>query len=327
MGIANRTGFFAIVRNFLFGFINKEFLTFLFFLLLSGAFWLILALNEDCERELKIPVTLTGVPQKVVITSQASDTLRVTVRDKGYMLLPYVYGDMLRPLALSFKTFDKGSGHGQATQVEMARLIKPMLFKSTVIVSVKPERFEFSYNHGDSKRVPVRLRGTVTPDEAYYLSRIVFEPEFVTIYASRDKLDSVKSVYTEGIRITNLTDTVSHMLNLRHIQGVKIQPAQVKVSFYPDVLTEESREIPVTAINMPEGKILRTFPSKVKVVYTVGASAIRNISPGQFTVVADYNDILAHPSDKCPVKLTAKPSGLKNVKLELDEVNYLIEEQ
>jgi hypothetical protein len=78
---------------------------------------------------------------------------------------------------------------------------------------------------------------------------------------------------------------------------------------------------------MPEGKILRTFPSKVKVVYTVGASAIRNISPGQFTVVADYNDILAHPSDKCPVKLTAKPSGLKNVKLELDEVNYLIEEQ
>lgn len=262
MGIANRTGFFAIVRNFLFGFINKEFLTFLFFLMLSGAFWLILTLNEDSERELKIPVTLTGVPQKVVITSQGSDTLRVTVRDKGYALMPYLYGDMLRTVNLVFKTYDKGNGKGLATQVELSRHIKPMLFKSTTIVSIKPDRFEFSYNHGDSKRVPVRLKGVVTPDEAHYLARIVFEPEFVTIYASQAKLDSVKSVYTEGVRLTNLTDTTTQVLNLKPIQGVKIQPQQVKVSFYPDVLTEESCEIPVTAINMPEGKTLRTFPSK-----------------------------------------------------------------
>ena len=323
----HRTGFWAIIRNFLFGIFNKEFLIFLFFLLLSGAFWLILTLNEDSERELKIPVSLTGVPRKVVITSNMADTLRVTVRDKGYMLLPYIYGDMIHPVSMVFKNYDKGNGRGQATLSELQKLIKPMLFKSTVIASVKPDRFDFSYNYGDSKRVPVRLKGTIVPDATHYLSRIVFDPEFVNIYASKAKLDSIKSVYTEAIRLTNLTDTVVEELKLKAINGVKIEPSVVKVSFFPDVLTEETIEVPGTAVNMPQGKVLRTFPSKVRVTFTVGASAIRNIGPSQFSLEADYNDVLAHPSAKCPIRLQAKPSGLKNVKLEVDEVNYLIEEQ
>lgn len=327
MGNAHRTSFWTIIRNFLFGIFNKEFLIFLFFLLLSGAFWLILALNEDCERELKIPVSLTGVPRKVVVTSDVADTIRVTVRDKGYVLLPYIYGDMIHPVALVFKNYDKGSGHAQVTLGELQKLVKPMLFKSTAIVSIKPDHFDFSYNYGDSKRVPVRLKGTVIPDASHYLARIVFDPEFVTVYASRTKLDSIKSVYTEAINLNNLTDTVVQESRLQTIQGVKIEPAVVKVSFYPDVLTEESIEVPVTAVNMPKGKILRTFPSKVRVSFTVGASAIRSIGVNQFLLEADYNDILAHPSDKCPIRLQQKPSGLKNVKLETEKVDYLIEEQ
>ena len=40
----------SIFRNLLFSMFNKEFLIFLFFLLLSGAFWLVMTLNETYER-------------------------------------------------------------------------------------------------------------------------------------------------------------------------------------------------------------------------------------------------------------------------------------
>ena len=60
----------AHVKNFLFGFVNKEFLIFLFFLALSGTFWLLMTLNESYEKELKIPVYLTNIPKNVIITSQ-----------------------------------------------------------------------------------------------------------------------------------------------------------------------------------------------------------------------------------------------------------------
>ena len=80
----------AHVKNFLFGFVNKEFLIFLFFLALSGTFWLLMTLNESYEKELKIPVYLTNIPKNVIITSQSTDSITVTVRDKGFSLLAYM---------------------------------------------------------------------------------------------------------------------------------------------------------------------------------------------------------------------------------------------
>ena len=70
------------VRNFLFSSLNKEFLIFLFFLALSGCFWLMMTLNETMEREYDIPVHLVGTPRNAVITGDLPDTVHVTVRDE-----------------------------------------------------------------------------------------------------------------------------------------------------------------------------------------------------------------------------------------------------
>ena len=66
---------------------------------------------------------------------------------------------------------------------------------------------------------------------------------------------------------------------------VSIVPSEVKVTFCPDVLTEESVEVPIQAVNMPQGKVLRTFPSKVKVIFTTGASMFRSIQAANFNVI------------------------------------------
>ena len=74
------------IRNFLFGFLNKEFLIFLFFLALSAIFWLMMALNETYEREITVPMSLTNVPKNVVLTTEMDSTVKVTVRDKGFKI-------------------------------------------------------------------------------------------------------------------------------------------------------------------------------------------------------------------------------------------------
>ena len=77
MGDKRRT--YRIVRKFLFNQLNREFLTFLFFLALSGTFWLLLTLNETYEREFKIPVKVVNIPKNVVLTSDETDTVRVVL--------------------------------------------------------------------------------------------------------------------------------------------------------------------------------------------------------------------------------------------------------
>lgn len=317
-----------MVRNFLFSSANREFLTFFFFLVLSSIFWLMTALNETYEREIGVPAYLVNIPKNVVVTSDMEDTVRVTVRDKGFALLAYTYGEGIRPINVNFQSaITRQSGYGVVSSQELMKMINQRFSGSSKIVQVKPDRLDFHYNYGLSRQVSVKMSGHVVPGKSFYLARTRFWPEKVTVYGSKQALDSLRFVKTVPINITNFNDTVLRTVALETIKGVKIVPNTVRIGLYPDILTEENIEVPITAVNMPEGKVLRTFPQRVTVNFIVGASMFRSISPEQFAVVVDYNEIIDHPSDKCSIHLRETPQGVRNARLKMTQVDYLIEEQ
>lgn len=317
-----------MVRNFLFSSANREFLTFFFFLVLSTIFWLMTALNETYEREIGVPAYLVNIPKNVVVTSDMEDTVRVTVRDKGFALLAYTYGEGIRPINVNFQSaITRQSGYGVVSSQELMKMINQRFSGSSKIVQVKPDRLDFHYNYGLSRQVSVKMSGHVVPGKSFYLARTRFWPEKVTVYGSKQALDSLRFVKTVPINITNFNDTVLRTVALETIKGVKIVPNTVRIGLYPDILTEENIEVPITAINMPEGKVLRTFPQRVTVNFIVGASMFRSISPEQFAVVVDYNEIIDHPSDKCSIHLRETPQGVRNARLKMTQVDYLIEER
>ena len=319
---------FKVVGNFLFSSLNKEFLIFLFFLLLSGAFWLMMALNETYEEELKVPVRLVGMPRNAVMTDEPADTVKVTVRDKGFTLVTYKYGHWFRPLTFKFATYaNEDQGHGAIPAADIIKQVQSQLYGSSKLLSVKPEKLDFYFTYGAAKKVPVRFRGKISTSKSYYLAHTEFSPMMVTAYANKKVLDELKYVEIEPFNYRNLQDTIRRNVRLQKIRGVKLVPSTVRLSVYPDVLTEESIEVPVSAVNMPAGMVLRTFPSRVTVRFTIGASQFRMIRPEQFNVVVDYLTLAENPSDKCTLQLRSVPSSVSKAKLELDKVDYLLEQQ
>ena len=322
------TQILRVVRNFLFSSVNKEFLIFLFFLLLSGAFWLMMALNETYEEELKVPVRLVGIPRNAVMTDEPADTVKVTVRDKGFTLVTYKYGHWFRPLTFKFATYaNEDQGHGAIPAADIIKQVQSQLYGSSKLLSVKPEKLDFYFTYGASKKVPIRFRGKISTSKSYYLAHTEFSPMMVTAYANKKVLDELKYVEIEPFNYRNLQDTIRRNVRLQKIRGVKLVPSTVRLSVYPDVLTEESIEVPVSAVNMPAGMVLRTFPSRVTVRFTIGASQFRMIRPEQFNVVVDYQTLAENPSDKCTLQLRSVPSSVSKAKLELDKVDYLLEQQ
>ena len=312
------------VRNFLFSGLNKEFLIFLFFLALSGAFWLLMTLNETMEREFKIPMRLTGVPRNAVITGELPDTVRVTVRDKGFTLVTYDF----RPLVFRFSNYaDEDEGKGTIPLADVQKQVLSQMYGSSKLLQVKPGQFDFFFTYGTSKKVPVMFRGKITTNKSYYLAHTEFYPSMVTVYANKQQLDKLQSVEIEPFNYRNLQDTIRQAVKIKKIRGVKIVPPTVRLSVYPDVLTEETIEVPITAINMPPGMVLRTFPSKVTVRFTIGASLFRTIKPNLFKVVVDYEELAANPSDKCTLQLRSVPRSVSKASLEIDRVDYLLEQQ
>ncbi|MBM0129538.1 CdaR family protein [Segatella copri] len=312
------------VRNFLFSGLNKEFLIFLFFLALSGAFWLLMTLNETMEREFKIPMRLSGVPRNAVITGELPDTVRVTVRDKGFTLVTYDF----RPLVFRFSNYaDEDEGKGVIPLTDVQKQVLSQMYGSSKLLQVKPGAFDFYFTYGTSKKVPVVFRGKITTSKSYYLAHTEFYPSIVTVYANKQQLDKLQTVEIEPFNYRNLQDTIRQAVKIRKIRGVKIVPSTVRLSVYPDVLTEEAIEVPITAINMPPGMVLRTFPSKVTVRFTIGASLFRTIKPNLFKVVVDYEELAANPSDKCTLQLRSVPRSVSKASLEIDRVDYLLEQQ
>ena len=306
---------------------SKEILIFIFFLILSSIFWLILTLNETYEREIKVTIKIKGIPKNIVLTSNETDTLRAVVRDKGWLLMRYLY-EKNRNINIVFKNYDHGNGYGIVPASDVKRMINQQLEMSTSISSVKPDRWEFFYNNGERKRVPVRWTGRVIPEQLYFISHVQYWPDSVDIYSSREKLDSINVVYTEMLNYVGFRDTLIVTCKTSHPKDVKVVPDQVRIGFYTDVLTEESIDgIPIKAINMPAGKVLRTFPPKVKVRFVTGVSQFRTLRPEDFTVIADYEEISQKPSDKCNIYLKVIPHGISRAVLDTKEVDYLIEEE
>jgi hypothetical protein len=104
--------------------------------------------------------------------------------------------------------------------------------------------------------VPVVFRGKITTSKSYYLAHTEFYPSIVTVYANKQQLDKLQTVEIEPFNYRNLQDTIRQAVKIRKIRGVKIVPSTVRLSVYPDVLTEEAIEVPITAINMPPGMVL-----------------------------------------------------------------------
>ena len=287
-----------------------------------------MALNESYEQEVSFPVHITGVPKDVMLTSDDVDTVRFTVRDKGTQLLTYLYDESVRHLKVNFKNYDRGNGTGVITASELQKLVQQKLSQSAKITAMKTERINIFYNTGASKRVPVRWSGRVIPEHMYFISHVGYSVDSVTVYASERLLDSIKTVYTEPLNYAGFRDTLNVSCRLQRKEGVKVMPDRINITFYTDVLAEVSiKDVPITGVNMPAGKVIRTFPSRVTVTFVSGVNNYKNITADDFTVVADYNEIVQRPSEKCNIYLKRTPPGISRATLQLTQVDYLIEEE
>lgn len=303
---------------------SREYFVFAFFLLLSGVIWLAVSLNDYYEREMVIPVLITDIPKTVAMNDGAEDTIRVTVRDKGYSFINYIYGGEIGTIKLKFDTYKRKSGTLAVNSAELKKNILRVLENTATVTSIKPDKLEYSYSYGVSKVVPIRLAGCIEPAEAYYIAQTQIIPDHVTIYVSKSIADSVKYVTTEELNITNFSDSVNINARLKPMRGVNFSQNTVNVRLLADILTEEEVEVPVTAVNVPEGVSLRFFPSRVKVKYVVGVSLTNEISSSGFIVQADYKDITPG-TDKCKIQLVKRPHAVMRASTVVKQIDYLIE--
>lgn len=315
-----------IMKDFLFSDRSREFFLFLFFFFVAGGFWLLQTLNGEFEDDLQVPLRLKGVPNDVVITSELPQSLQLRIKDRGTVLLNYKVGKDFLPLSIDF---DKVKGSDHHVRLPFSQLEKQLLSQlnaSTRLLSVKPDTLDFYYTRAKSKRVPVRMKGKITPAQTYFLADTLFRPDSVEVFAPAAMLDTIDAAYTAYTEWSNVADTVRRTFDLHTQQGVKFIPQQVEVQLFTDVYTEAAIEVPLEGVDFPRDKALRAFPSKVKVHFQVGKNRYKSLRASEFQLKVSYDELMQLGSLKYTVRLDQMPQGVLNVRFVPEQVDFLIEQ-
>ena len=314
------------VRNFLLSPKSREFLLFLFFLVVASFFWMLQKLNDTYEMELKMPLRVENVPQNVVMTLPPPEQVRVQVKDRGTVLINYVLGRSFYPITLNFSDMDNDEGYVRMEASSYQKLIASQLMNTTQIVAVKPYAFDVVYTRGDAKKVPVVFQGQIDTEKQYYVSDMHIRPDSTLVYAPHEILDTLAAVYTENIVYAHLADTVRRQEKLLPVTGAKFVPNEVELEVCTDMYTEKRLEIPIQAVNFPPDKTLKTFPSKVTLTFQVGLARFKSVTEDDFLIAVTYDELLKCGSEKYRVKLKSMPDDVSYVRIDPSEVDFIIEQ-
>lgn len=304
---------------------GKSVFTFLIFLLIATIFWFMMTLNETVQRDYRLEIAITDVPDGVVFLNEPPQYLDVSVRDKGRALVKYDWGNPPK-VNIRYDYFIKRGENGVIINQEMlTNNIRGSFGSGCEILSMRPDSIKLITTTRPGEKLPVFLNISVGT-QPQYAAYGDFECDFdsVTVYSLNGIPESMANIQTEHLSLRNLSETTTINVPLISPVGMRCEPSHINVTIPVEALVAKKRSLPVRFINVPNGVSGHIFPSTVEINYLVPMSMFKNDTAEPVAVV-DYHNI-NDKSSMVPVTLNNIPDYYFNCTSTPAEVEYLIEQ-
>lgn len=300
-------------------------LFFLLFMVLAFIFWLMLFFQkENVEGTYRVPLKYTNVPEDVVFDNEPPAFIEVTVSDKGSEIFKL---DVTRRDSLEIDVVTLTEGGITVLQGDQFRqLILSRLSPSSAIRGYFPMNISLATSKLESKQLTVVFDGETTTNRAnLVVDSILFIPETVTAYGSKESLNQLDSAATEYTLFRNLKATSQLPIRINPIEGVKFSPDQVEAFISIKEYTERVFEIPIVATHLPRNLDVKFFPSRVTVTFSVTLEGYKEITPEDFEITLDYRTFHDNEDGRVAIELTNSPPIVVNPRLSPTSVEFLFE--
>lgn len=313
------------IRNFLRINNSREFLVFLFFLLVSFIFWYLTTMTGEYEMKYSPKLRLKNVPDGVLVVEPLPEQFDIVLKDKGDKLVEYKARGKFKELIVDYRNYANTQGHTAIYGKELEKLIASNLSSSTQVMSMSLDTLQFYVAPSHGVKVPVRVKGRIEADEQHGIHRVSVLPDSVIVYAPSYYTDSLKAVYTPEVHYVGLADSVSETLTLGARRGIKYVPSEVHLHVAVSPYVTKSVEVPISGFLFPYGVSLKTFPSKAKVSFRISLEDYAKVTEKDFSLQVHYAQIQDNPSGKVALRLETHSDNVSNLKIEPAEVDYLLE--
>lgn len=303
---------------------GKDVLLYLMFVVVASVFWLLLSLDNEVQRDFDIPVELTDVPDSVTLIGTPPQSIGVSVKSKGSQIVRFIWGSA-PVLKIKYDPMLVRDNRFFMSHARLDARLREYFGAGVMISSLRPDSISLPFTTGPGKRVKLDIKADVHPSLQCIISGPVrANVDSVTLYSTGDIPRSLTSVETDLISKSDLKDTMRYEVRIKPLPGIRIIPDKVIVTVPVEPLISKKRSVAVSAINVPDGVGLITFPSKVEVSYLVAISDYNEDLP--LKAYVDYESI-RQGSSYLPVIMTLAPDIYHNISLSPDSVEYIIEQK
>ena len=297
-------------------------LLYLFFVVISFIFWMLMTLNNEVEKDYRVIVNVNDLPDSVTFVNDYPSVIRVKVKDKESAFLQYMFGSQ-PSLNLKWKNYIDGEGNFAVSEADMRSQVLNVFGAGVNIVSITPDSFACRYTTSPGKKVPVVIDATVEPNLQYVQSGAPSsDVDSVRVYSDKETLEKISSVYTYHFELKDITDTIYREVKIAPIAGVKTVPGSVTVMVPVEQLITKTAVIPIVSRGVPYGMNIVTFPSRVKVSYLVPLSQYKKEQDFRAEV---YFDETTKNVSKLRLYLNQINWAYGDIIMAQDSVDYIIE--
>jgi hypothetical protein len=311
--------------------LNKRFLIFFFFLLLSVVFWFLTALNKEYVTDISCPVRYIRFPEDKVLVNDVPDRLELTVNASGFILLSYQLRSRLTPIIFDVNSFSPNTFRDDPSSVYILSSyamdgISRQLSSEIEILDINPDSLIFRFASRAKKLVPVNPVLRLSFQQQFMQAGpYILEPDSIIISGPEVIIDSIHEVQTEEYARSGIKESFNEELKIRPVTKIDFNPVEVWLQVPVERFTEASLSIPIEVINLPDSLVLRTFPGKVKITCQVGLSAYETLSEHLFRAVVDYAETSTMLGSKLQVSLVKAPEYIQALNYTPKSVEYILE--
>lgn len=307
---------------------SKRINIFLLFLVMSFGILMLTKLSKTYTNTIAFHIEKKNIPETEVIIHDSLPILNITLKTQGFNYLKYYFEKPKIELDFSNKINRTDSMYVWNNQTAFSDIISQ--FDSDIeVLNVNPDTLWFKYDENDIKRVPVKLNANIKFKLGFdMLEDFELEPDSIKIIGPKSVLKNVDVVETNLLELNEVTSDFSKRIQIKvpkNTENVKFSPDEILVSAKVDKFTEGKLKVPVEVVNIPDSLQIKFFPKTVSLSYYTSLSNFNSVSIENFKVICDFKTITDNQTYLVP-ELIKKPSGIRNIKLNPNQIEFIITE-
>ena len=310
---------------------DKRVAAYLVCVAIAAGFWFLNALSKTYTAELVVPVQYYNFPNNKTFSGNLPEKFEMTVKAHGFTILRHKLNFLFGPLEFNVNEMT----NDRMTENKRSRFAFPsrqfltelsyQMSNDLEIISMSPDTLFFGFGQLVQKRITIKPSVHVELKKQYQISgEIKTIPADILVSGPQQVMDTLQFLKTRTLTFKAVDKSLRGKAEIEPVKELFFDRQSVFLEIPVEEYTEAQLFVPIDLIDAPLDIKVKLFPAQVKVSFLVGLSRFSEIHPEDFKLAVSYPEI-ENGAQRLRIKRVSTPAFLYDVKINPEEIEYLIE--